>query len=74
MPSKKLPRRDPARWPAEGCVADFEIWWMGERAQIRLKPVDPAYLVEDFDRWVAHENSVAAAQWRQRARGARGEA
>ncbi|NUK12795.1 hypothetical protein HRW18_33495, partial [Streptomyces lunaelactis] len=56
MPSKKLPRRDPARWPAEGCVADFEIWWMGERAQIRLKPVDPAYLVEDFDRWVAHEN------------------
>ncbi|MFF3336264.1 hypothetical protein ACFYWX_43310 [Streptomyces sp. NPDC002888] len=48
-------------------MTDFEIWWMDERAQIRLKPVDPAYLVEDFDCWVARENSVAAKQWLQRA-------
>ncbi len=25
-------------------MTDFEIWWMDERARIRLKPVDPAFL------------------------------
>ncbi|MFF1916276.1 hypothetical protein ACFVYE_32755 [Streptomyces sp. NPDC058239] len=66
-----MSRRDPARWPAEGTVTDFEIWWMDERPQIRLKPVDPAYLVEDFDCWVAQQNSGAAKQWLQRAGGRR---
>ncbi|MFG2626841.1 hypothetical protein [Streptomyces sp. NPDC048473] len=55
-------------------MADFEICWMDQREQIRLKPVDPAYPVEDFDCWVARENSVAAERWRQRAGGGRGEA
>jgi hypothetical protein len=59
--------RDPARWPAEGTVTDFEIWWMDERPQIRLKPVESAYLLEDFDCWVAQQNSIAAKQWLQRA-------
>ncbi|MFF4353784.1 hypothetical protein [Streptomyces sp. NPDC001530] len=59
--------RDPARWPEEGTVTDFEIWWMDERPQIRLKPVKSAYLLEDFDSWVAQQNSVAAKQWLQRA-------
>jgi hypothetical protein len=60
--------RDPAGWPAEGTVTNFEIWWMDERPQIRLKPIESAYLLEDFDCcWVAQQNSVAAKQWLQRA-------
>lgn len=39
----------PERWPAEGTVSDFEIWWADERRQIRLKPVGPRYLREDFE-------------------------
>lgn len=35
-------------WPAEGTVADFEIWWAGSRQQIRLKPSDSRYLRNDF--------------------------
>ncbi|MCX5521470.1 hypothetical protein OG342_01015 [Streptomyces bobili] len=30
-------------WPAEGAVADFEIWWADSRQQIRLKPSDSRY-------------------------------
>ncbi|GAB2816943.1 hypothetical protein GCM10027200_15600 [Lentzea nigeriaca] len=58
---------DAARWPVDGTVTEFEIWWMDERPQIRLKPVDPAYVREDFDGWVAEENSTAAERWRQSA-------
>ena len=40
-------------WPEIGAVAEFEVWAMHERRpQIRLKPVDPAYLRTDFDEWV----------------------
>ncbi|MGW6927533.1 hypothetical protein ACWGA9_40800 [Streptomyces sp. NPDC054950] len=42
-------------WPAEGTVADFEIWWADSRQQIRLKPSDSRYLRNDFtdfvERW-----------------------
>ncbi|MFF0000608.1 hypothetical protein [Streptomyces avermitilis] len=48
-------------------MTDFEIWWMDERPQLRLKQAESAYLLEDFDCWVAQENSVAAKQWLQRA-------
>ncbi|MFP3986240.1 hypothetical protein U9R90_01780 [Streptomyces sp. E11-3] len=63
-----MPRLDLARWPTEGTVTDFEIWWwLDERPQIRLKPVDPAYLVEDFDTWVTQQNTGAANAWLHRA-------
>ncbi|MFJ9080268.1 hypothetical protein ACIRO3_34275 [Streptomyces sp. NPDC102278] len=39
-------------WPAEGTVADFEIWWVDSRQQIRLKPADPRYLRNDFASFV----------------------
>lgn len=42
---------DAARWPTEGTVADFELWWADpdpRRQQIRLKPADPVLLREDF--------------------------
>ncbi|MEV6107331.1 hypothetical protein AB0M28_21855 [Streptomyces sp. NPDC051940] len=35
-------------WPAEGTVADFEIWWADSRQQIRLKPSNSLYLRTDF--------------------------
>ncbi|MGW8800763.1 hypothetical protein ACWGN9_27375 [Streptomyces sp. NPDC055775] len=35
-------------WPAEGTVADFEIWWGDSRQQVRLKPSDSRYLRTDF--------------------------
>ncbi|MEU5999337.1 hypothetical protein ABZ837_16100 [Streptomyces sp. NPDC047197] len=45
---------DAERWPAEGTVGEFEVWWAGaESRQIRLKPVDPAFLREDFAEYVA---------------------
>ncbi|MEU9887805.1 hypothetical protein [Sphaerisporangium sp. NPDC051011] len=44
---------DAHRWPTVGTATDFEIWWMDERPQIRLKPVNPAYLRDDFDDWAA---------------------
>ncbi|MFJ4327901.1 hypothetical protein ACIP3A_32985 [Streptomyces tricolor] len=47
-----LPERE-ERWPAEGTVADFEVWWADNRHQIRLKPSDPRYLREDFADFVA---------------------
>jgi hypothetical protein len=42
---------DAGRWPTAGTVTDFEIWWMDERPQIRLKPADPGYLRDGFDDW-----------------------
>ena len=39
-------------WPAEGTVADFEIWWADSRQQIRLKPSDSRYLRNDFTAFV----------------------
>ncbi|MFF0431664.1 hypothetical protein ACFYU9_05460 [Streptomyces sp. NPDC004327] len=39
-------------WPAEGTVADFEIWWADSRQQIRLKPCDSRYLRTDFTDFV----------------------
>ncbi|MGW7208426.1 hypothetical protein [Streptomyces sp. NPDC054837] len=35
-------------WPAEGTVADFEIWWADSRQQIRLRPLDSRYRRNDF--------------------------
>ncbi|MEU9713543.1 hypothetical protein AB0E21_33840 [Streptomyces sp. NPDC047967] len=39
-------------WPAEGTVADFEIWWADSRQQIRLKLCDSRYLRTDFTDFV----------------------
>ncbi len=39
-------------WPAEGAIADFEIWWADRRQQIRLKPSDSRYLRNDFTDFV----------------------
>ncbi|MFD8719958.1 hypothetical protein ACFV2H_18555 [Streptomyces sp. NPDC059629] len=36
------------RWPAEGTITDFEVWWADSRQQVRLKPSDPQYLRKDF--------------------------
>lgn len=36
------------RWPAEGTVTDFEVWWAFDRQQLRLKPSDPQYLRKNF--------------------------
>ncbi|MFJ6564200.1 hypothetical protein ACIQMV_30915 [Streptomyces sp. NPDC091412] len=36
------------RWPAEGTITDFEVWWADSRQQLRLKPSDPQYLRKDF--------------------------
>ncbi|MEV0976554.1 hypothetical protein [Streptomyces sp. NPDC049915] len=47
-----LPEQE-ERWPVEGTVADFEVWWADSRQQIRLKPSDPRYLREDFADFVA---------------------
>jgi hypothetical protein len=58
---------DEARWPVEGTVTEFEVWWMDERPQIRLKPVDPEYVRDDFDRWILTQNSAAAERWRRSA-------
>ncbi|CAL9623649.1 hypothetical protein SUDANB6_05920 [Streptomyces sp. enrichment culture] len=44
---------DAARWPAVGTETEFEVWWVDERPQIRLKPVDPQYLREDFTEWLS---------------------
>lgn len=41
------------RWPAEGTVTPFEVWAANDGKQLRLKPVDPAYLSDDFDAFVA---------------------
>ncbi|MGW2423013.1 hypothetical protein ACWC0C_27830 [Streptomyces sp. NPDC001709] len=41
------------RWPAEGTVADFEVWWVDCRRQVRLKPSDPRFLRVDFAEFAA---------------------
>ncbi|MYS22381.1 SUKH-3 immunity protein [Streptomyces sp. DvalAA-14] len=38
-------------WPSEGTKAEFEVWWADQRPQVRLKPVDPRFLRDDFARW-----------------------
>lgn len=45
--------RDAQRWPAVGTESEFEVWWADERMQLRLKPLDPAFLWEDFEAWQA---------------------
>ncbi|MFD9903582.1 hypothetical protein [Streptomyces sp. NPDC059063] len=45
--------REAGRWPVEGTVADFEVWWADDRRQLRLKPSDPRYLADDFADFVA---------------------
>lgn len=50
---------DAGRWPETGTETDFEIWWMDERPQIRLKPVDSAYLRDDFDSWATRFRGYA---------------
>ncbi|MFB7215643.1 hypothetical protein [Streptomyces sp. NPDC056255] len=60
--------RDATRWPAVGITADFEIWWMDDRPQIRLMPVDRGFVREDFGSWVLVEDSRAASLWRERHR------
>lgn len=49
-----LPRtRAEARWPVEGTVTRFEVWWAAdEPQQIRLRPLDPAYRCDDFAEYV----------------------
>lgn len=47
------------RWPAEGTVARFEVWWADpKRQQIRLRPVDPAWLREDLGERPSWHRSV----------------
>ncbi|MGW1785579.1 hypothetical protein ACWCQQ_41815 [Streptomyces sp. NPDC002143] len=41
------------RWPKEGTVAEFELWWADERPQVRLKPVDRHFLRDDFEEWLS---------------------
>ncbi|MFE0174513.1 hypothetical protein ACFWZ2_19530 [Streptomyces sp. NPDC059002] len=42
------------RWPVEGTVAEFEVWWADpDRQQIRLKPADPTHLRDDFAEFAA---------------------
>lgn len=45
--------RDTARWPTEGAELEFEVWWADERPQVRLKPVDPRFVREDFTEWIS---------------------
>lgn len=61
----QLPR-DTTKWPSAGTVTEFWIWWMDERPQIRLLAVDPAYRVEDFDTWLADQDTHAAEVFRRR--------
>ncbi|MFC1404559.1 MULTISPECIES: SUKH-3 domain-containing protein [Streptacidiphilus] len=53
---------DADRWPREGSVVEFEVWWADERPQLRLKPVDPCFLRDDFDRWQARMRPAWAAE------------
>jgi hypothetical protein len=40
---------DAEYWPTVGTQSQFKVWWADERMQIRLKPVDLAFLREDFE-------------------------
>ncbi|WP_432030076.1 hypothetical protein [Streptomyces sp. 1222.5] len=44
---------DATQWPTVGTESEFEVWWVDERPQIRLKPVDSRYLREDFTEWLS---------------------
>ncbi|WP_063748435.1 MULTISPECIES: hypothetical protein [Kitasatospora] len=44
---------DAQRWPRVGERAEYEVWWADDRPQLRLKPVDPRHLAEDFAAWRA---------------------
>ncbi|MGW8631958.1 hypothetical protein [Streptomyces sp. NPDC055793] len=44
---------DASRWLAVGTETEFEVWWVDERPQVRLKPVDRQFLREDFDEWLS---------------------
>ncbi|TLP54507.1 hypothetical protein [Microbispora triticiradicis] len=55
---------DTTRWPVVGTQMAFYVWWMDDRPQIRLLPADPHYRREDFDEWVLHEDTLAAAAYR----------
>ncbi|MGW7345016.1 hypothetical protein [Streptomyces sp. NPDC054854] len=39
-------------WPTEGVVTQFEVWWTDWPHQIRLKPVDPNLLREDWTEYL----------------------
>ena len=52
---------DPQRWPELGSHADFEIWSMDDRPQIRLRPLDPTFLREDFDEWILRNDPKKSA-------------
>lgn len=56
--------KDVTRWPAEGTITDFAIWWLDERPQIRLVPVDERYRREDFTDWLIRQHSPAAEAFR----------
>src|SRR5438445_5494816 len=49
--------RDPQRWPQLGSRTDFVIWSMDDKPQIRLRPVDPAFLRADSDGWFHRDES-----------------
>ncbi|MDX3568479.1 hypothetical protein [Streptomyces sp. ID05-47C] len=46
-------------WPAEGAVADFEIWWADSRQQIRLKPSDSRFPIPP-GRWTVRAVHTSA--------------
>lgn len=50
---------DPACWPRQRTTADFYIWWIDERPQIRLIAADPAHRREDFDTWLHDHHGPA---------------
>lgn len=45
--------RDAERWPTVGTGSEFEVWWADKRVQIRLLPVDPQFVREDFAAYLA---------------------
>ncbi len=42
---------DQVLWPGAGTVAEFRIWWLDDRPQLPLVPVDPALRRRDADLW-----------------------
>lgn len=53
-----LLRRDAVGCPAVRTESEFEVWWADERMQIRLEPVDPAFLREDLAAWQARVRPI----------------
>lgn len=54
--------RDAECWPTVGTESEFEVWWADSRVQIRLKPVDAAFLREDFTVWQARVRPIWSAE------------